>query len=72
MEITTQIVELRTIKPTDGKYLTQANIKEGEERIFSTEVCLGSHDAPENWIEVDEEYKTAYEAEVKAKMNAGQ
>lgn len=64
MEMTTTDVTLRVLKPSGDLWLTRKTIADGEERIFSKEVYLGTNDAQENWIEVDEAYKSAYEKSI--------
>lgn len=61
MEVTTTNVTLRMVKPSGDLWLTKKNVAEGEERVFSKEVYLGTNDSADNWMEVDDDYKSAYE-----------
>ncbi|GEM_PF-1317778 len=65
MEIETKHVELRTLTPAAGCFLTQAGDVPAQERVVSEKVYLAVNDAPENWREI-----TAAEAE--AIINAQQ
>ena len=57
MEMTTTEVTLRMLKPSGDLWLTRKEVADGEERIFSKEVYLGTNDSADNWMEVDEEFK---------------
>lgn len=61
MEMTTTEVTLRVLKPSGDLWLTRKEVADGEERIFSKEVYLGTNDSADNWIEVDDDFKSAYE-----------
>jgi len=61
MEVTTTNVMLRMVKPSGELWLTRKNVPDGEERIFSKEVYLGTNDSADNWMEVDDEFKKDYE-----------
>lgn len=61
MEVTTTNVMLRMLKPSGELWLTRKNVADGEERIFSKEVYLGTNDSADNWMEVDDEFKKNYE-----------
>ena len=61
MEVTTTNVMLRMVKPSGELWLTRKDVADGEERIFSKEVYLGTNDSADNWIEVDDEFKKDYE-----------
>lgn len=61
MEVTTTNVMLRMVKPSGELWLTRKDIADGEERIFSKEVYLGTNDSADNWIEVDDDFKKDYE-----------
>lgn len=61
MEVTTTNVVLRMVKPSGELWLTRKDVADGEERIFSKEVYLGTNDSADNWIEVDDEFKKDYE-----------
>ena len=61
MEVTTTNVMLRMVKPSGELWLTRKNVADGEERIFSKEVYLGTNDSADNWMEVDDEFKKDYE-----------
>lgn len=61
MEVTTANVMLRMVKPSGELWLTRKDVADGEERIFSKEVYLGTNDSADNWIEVDDEFKKDYE-----------
>lgn len=51
MEIQKKQIELITLTPNKGMYLTQAN--RGEDApVMSKKVILGKNDKPENWIEI--------------------
>lgn len=54
-----QVIELI---PDDGNWLTQAELQQGEERIFSDSVFCGI-DAVDYWQEVTNEWKEQWEAE---------
>lgn len=56
-----KIVELIRIEPDSGKYLTQASLGDGEERVFSDSVYLPNKEVIDQWIEVDEQFKQAYD-----------
>lgn len=68
MEVTTTNVTLRMVKPSGDLWLTKKNVAEGEERVFSKEVYLGTNDSADNWMEVDDEYKSAYEKSLQQDM----
>lgn len=55
------MIPVTVIRPSEGMYLTQANITENEERVFSKEVWLSINDGQENWVEWSEEQKAEYE-----------
>lgn len=61
MEMTTTEVTLRMLKPSGDLWLTRKTVADGEERIFSKEVYLGTNDSADNWMEVDDEFKSNYE-----------
>ena len=61
MEVTTTNVMLRMVKPSGELWLTRKDVADGEERIFSKEVYLGTNDSADNWMEVDDEFKKDYE-----------
>lgn len=61
MEVTTTNVMLRMVKPSGELWLTRKDVADGEERIFSKEVYLGTNDSADNWIEVDDDFKKDYE-----------
>lgn len=61
MEVTTTNVTLRMVKPSGDLWLTKKNVAEGEERVFSKEVYLGTNDSADNWMEVDDQFKSDYE-----------
>ena len=61
MEVTTTNVMLRMVKPSGELWLTRKEVADGEERIFSKEVYLGTNDSVDNWMEVDDEFKKDYE-----------
>lgn len=68
MEVTTTNVTLRMVKPSGELWLTRKNVAEGEERVFSKEVYLGTNDSADNWMEVDDDYKSAYEKSLQQNM----
>lgn len=51
MEIQKKQIELITLTPNEGMYITQANRGENEP-IMSKKVILGKNDKPENWVEI--------------------
>lgn len=53
MEITKRQIELITLTPREGYYLTQANLKDNEEVILSLSVTLGKLDTLDNWREIE-------------------
>ena len=59
--MTTTEVTLRVLKPSGDLWLTRKEVADGEERIFSKEMYLGSKASAGNWIEVDDDFKSAYE-----------
>lgn len=68
MEVTRTNVTLRIVKPSGELWLTRKNVAEGEERVFSKEVYLGSNDSPDNWMEVDDQFKSEYEKSLQQNM----
>lgn len=54
-------IQLIKIEPNEGYYLTQKELHEGEERIFSSCIYLGIYDSEENWTEWSEEEKMKFE-----------
>lgn len=58
----TRTLGVDVITPREGYYLTQKNVDEGS-RSFSEEVWLSTYDSADNWIEVDQDFKDAWEAE---------
>lgn len=69
MELTTKIVELRTLTAGEGMYLTQAAENAGE-RVFAKSVNLAKGELETSWREATEEEKIAHEAKVKAELEA--
>lgn len=69
MELTTKIVELRTLTAGEGMYLTQAAENVGE-RVFAKSVNLAKGELETSWREATEEEKIAHEAKVKAELEA--
>lgn len=69
MEMTTTNVTLRVLRPADGMWLTRKTVADGEWRLFSKEVYLGSNDTEENWTEVDNAYKEEYEKRLDAEIS---
>lgn len=67
MEVTTTNVMLRMVKPSGELWLTRKNVAEGEERVFSKEVYLGTNDSADNWMEVDDAFKSDYEKSLQTK-----
>lgn len=65
MEIETKHVELRTLTPAAGCFLTQAGDVPVQERVVSENVYLAVNDEPENWREIPA-------AEAEAIINAQQ
>lgn len=49
---------MELIKAKEGCYITQATLKEGEERVFGKEVCAI---VPSQWVEWTSEQKTEYD-----------
>lgn len=56
----TNNIQIISVEASEGFYLTQANLQEGEERVFSTLLYLGKDDSIDNWIEWSEEDKDKY------------
>ena len=48
-------MELIRIHASEGKWLTQANDVNDNERIYCHEAVLGASDSPENWREATQE-----------------
>ena len=71
MEITTKNIELITLTPSEGYYLTQADLKDNEEVILSLSVTLGKNDSPDNWkeISIEEGERLRAEREVELQKN---
>ena len=71
MEITTRRVELTTLTPREGYYLTQTDLKDNEEVILSLSVTLGKNDSPDNWkeISIEEGERLRAEREVELQKN---
>lgn len=71
MEITTKKIELITLTPSEGYYLTQAYLKDNEEVILSLSVTLGKNDSPDNWkeISIEEGERLRAEREVELQKN---
>lgn len=61
-ETTFSVIKLES---SEGMYLTQVELKEGETPMFSKKVFLGINDSPDNWKEVTQEEKDAYELNIK-------
>lgn len=59
-------INVEVLRPTEGYWLTQKNLAENEERIFSKEVWLGKYDSADNYYEVSDEVKNEMEAELHA------
>lgn len=47
---------IRVLKAKDGYVLTQSNINDEEERIYTDMLFLGINDSEENWTEVEAGY----------------
>ena len=71
MEISTTNVTLRMLKPSGDLWLTRKTVADGEERVFSKEVYLGTNDSEENWVEVDDAYKADYEKRLAEELSMG-
>lgn len=69
MELTTTDVTLLVLRPAEGMWLTRKTVADGEWRLFSKEVYLGSNDTEENWTEVDNAYKEEYEKRLDAEIS---
>lgn len=69
MNTTTKEVKLTKITPDEGMWLTQAD-ENIEDRSFTKELWLSATDSVDNWKEVDESYKTAWEEAEKARREA--
>lgn len=48
------------LESSPGEYLTQAILKEGEERIFATKVFLAKDSVPEDWRSASQDEKDDY------------
>ena len=72
MEISKKQVELVTLKPSEGMYLTRKDRKDNEEVILSKQVILGKTDAPENWVEIAEAEGEKLRDEVQARLQEEQ
>lgn len=53
------------LKPEEGKYLTQKNDVEIQNRLLATTIALGKFDSADNYIEISGEEAEAYRAEQK-------
>lgn len=70
MEINKKQIELITLRPNEGMYLTRKNRKDNEEVILSKQVTLGKTDTPENWMEIAEAEGEKLRDEVQARLLA--
>ena len=70
MEINKKQIELTTLTPSEGNYLTRADRKSNEEVILSKHVILGKTDKPENWVEIPEAEGEKLRDEVQARLTA--
>ena len=71
MEITNKTLIFKVITPSEGFYLTQANLGETDEVILSLSVTLGKNDSPDNWkeISIEEGERLRAEREVELEKN---
>lgn len=70
MEISKKQIELVTLKPSEGMYLTRKDRKDNEEVILSESVILGRTDSPDNWFEISHEEGERLRDEVSARLMA--
>ena len=70
MEINKKQIELTTLRPNEGMYLTRKDRKDNEEVILSKQVILGKTDTPENWMEISEAEGEKLRDEVQARLLA--
>ena len=70
MEISKKQIELITLRPNEGMYLTRKDRKDNEEVILSKQVVLGKTDTPENWMEIAEAEGEKLRDEVQARLLA--
>ena len=59
--MTSTIIELRKLTPSEGMWLTNATVEDEKCRIISDCVYLGNIDSPDNWIEWTDEQKQTWE-----------
>lgn len=52
---------MKTITSQIGLWLTQKELADENQRFFTQEIWLGKFDKAENYIEVDNAYKEAWE-----------
>lgn len=65
-------INIRVIKPSEGRYLTKRVKVEGEPIILSEKVILSAKDSPDNWMEIPiEEGERLREEELKQVENYG-
>lgn len=70
MKTTTYTTQV--ISPAKGKYLTQKDCDLLARVITDDKVYLAANDSPDNWKEIDEAEKQAYEQEYEATVKAQQ
>lgn len=56
---------VQIIEPSEGKWLKQKTTTEIKDITFSKKVYLAVNDSPDNWEEVDDEYKNEIEKQQK-------
>lgn len=70
MKISKKQIELVTLTPSEGMYLTRKDRKDNEEVILSEGVTLGRTDSPGNWIEISHAEGEKLRDEVNARLMA--
>lgn len=64
-------LRIATIEPmNENNWLTQKNLQENHERIFSKKIFLAPSDSEDSYIEVDNAYKDAWEEAERERMEA--
>lgn len=71
MELSEKTVTLRHLRPTEGMYLTQKVLKDGETRFFNgNEIYLAPTQSMDDFEEWTEAEKLEWEEAEKARMEA--
>lgn len=58
------------LTPDEGKFLTQVQDVDIEQRIVADRIALGTNDSPENWREITKAEADEYHAAIKAAQEA--